>query len=92
MLELGDNAETLHREVGDFAARQGVDLLLACGVLAKFIAEAAQQAEGKTEASFFKTKEDVLKVLKEKVRPGDVVLVKGSRGMKMEKVLECFTI
>lgn len=88
MLELGKNAETFHREVGDFTASQGTDMVIACGVLAKFIAEGARMARGACETAFFDRKKDVLKRLKKVVRPGDVVLVKGSRGMRMESLVQ----
>jgi UDP-N-acetylmuramoyl-tripeptide--D-alanyl-D-alanine ligase len=84
MLELG----MFHQEVGDFAACHGVDMVLTCGVLAKFIAEGVRKAGRSCEAVSFENKEDVLKELKKKIRPGDVVLVKGSRGMRMENLVQ----
>lgn len=88
MLELGEDAEDLHREVGGFAAHYGIDMVMTCGVLAKFIIDGVQKASVLCETSSFATKEQVLKALKGTLCPEDIVLVKGSRGMKMEKLVE----
>jgi UDP-N-acetylmuramoyl-tripeptide--D-alanyl-D-alanine ligase len=88
MLELGGRAEGLHREVGVFAAREGVDILLTCGKLAAHIAAGAKSAGHAMEIRSFKDKETLLTALCALLLPGDVVLVKGSRGMRMEAVVE----
>jgi UDP-N-acetylmuramoyl-tripeptide--D-alanyl-D-alanine ligase len=89
MLELGPTAAEAHRTVGAAAARLGIGLLIAVGPLAKHIAEGARGA-GMAQDRVFEA-EDTLRgsaLLKERSRAGDTVLVKGSRGMKMERVLE----
>ncbi|MSS70055.1 MAG: UDP-N-acetylmuramoyl-tripeptide--D-alanyl-D-alanine ligase [Candidatus Latescibacteria bacterium] len=84
MLELGDDAPALHREVGAFAAR-GVDLLFATGPLA---AEIVKGAAGLGDrAQHFPDRAHLIQALNETLRPGDVLLVKGSRGMRMEEIL-----
>jgi UDP-N-acetylmuramyl pentapeptide synthase len=91
MLELGDTAAEAHRAIGATAANLGIDLLITVGPLAKHIAEGAVAAgmarEWVCEAD---TTSRGATLLREHSRPGDMVLIKGSRGMKMEKVLEEF--
>lgn len=91
MLELGDSAERLHRDVGAFAAAQGVDVLLTCGRLAHFIALEARAQRPETDVRQPADQAAALEELKGILRPGDVVLVKGSRGMRMEKVVQGLT-
>ncbi|MBF0485748.1 MAG: UDP-N-acetylmuramoyl-tripeptide--D-alanyl-D-alanine ligase [Candidatus Omnitrophica bacterium] len=92
MLELGARAQDLHREVGKFAALLGVDALLTCGTFAKFIGEAALMAFPKSGPAplvkHFGKQDEVLGFLKSYLMPGDVVLVKGSRGMRMENIIQ----
>lgn len=86
MLELGSQAAALHREVGEVVARRA-DLLIALGSLAGAIAEGARQA-GMPEAQIriVPSHEEAVAVLQQLLRPGDRVLVKGSRGMRMERI------
>jgi len=89
MLELGDAGPEEHREIGRIAARLRVDLLICVGPLARHIAEGASSAGmARGRVLEAKTTEQGAALLRELSRPGDIVLVKGSRGMKMEKVLE----
>jgi UDP-N-acetylmuramoyl-tripeptide--D-alanyl-D-alanine ligase len=83
MLELGKQAEELHRQVGKETARCGVDILLTVGTLAKSIHDAASV---ETKAHF-ENKSALVDYLVRILVDGDVVLVKGSRGMKMEEVI-----
>ena len=87
MLELGPSETDLHREVGVYAGSLGVDKLLAWGELASEYATGMNDiSEGKGE--YFSTKPALIEYLKQFVQPGDIILVKGSRGMKMEEVVE----
>lgn len=89
MLELGGSAGELHREAGAAAARLGVDLLIAVGPLADQIVAGAVGAGMRRDRAFAAaTASSAAALLREHAQPGDVVLVKGSRGMKMETVLE----
>lgn len=83
MFELGDISETAHREVGSYVAEKKVDLVVAIGEYAKYIAEGASSVEVK----YYRTRDEFLKVIFDTIRPGDVVLCKGSRGMAMEIVV-----
>ncbi|MGX8707086.1 MAG: UDP-N-acetylmuramoyl-tripeptide--D-alanyl-D-alanine ligase, partial [bacterium] len=86
MLELGNDAIALHREVGAYAAQHGAALVVGCGPLGRSIAEGAREAGG--QALAFDTRDALIDALPEIVRPGDVVLVKASHSMAFEKVVE----
>jgi UDP-N-acetylmuramoyl-tripeptide--D-alanyl-D-alanine ligase len=85
MLELGDASKDAHRQVGERVASLQPSLLLTVGERARLIAESAVRA-GLPEERVVKvrTNEDAWKELEPRRRRGDVVLVKGSRGMAME--------
>lgn len=86
MLELGSQAVALHREVGAEVAKRA-DLLIALGGLAGAVAEGARQAGlPETQIRIVPSHEEAVVVLQELLRPGDRVLVKGSRGMRMERI------
>ncbi len=91
MLELGASGEEAHREIGRIAARLGIDALITLGALAKRILEGAAEAGMRKERLFAaETHADAAALLKQHSKNGDAVLIKGSRGMKMEKILEEF--
>ncbi len=91
MLELGTVAVDAHRAIGATAARLGVDLVITLGPLAKHTAEGAIDAGmPKDRVQGAGSPAEAAALLKKLSRPGDVVLIKGSRGMKMEKILEEF--
>ena len=92
MLELGERSKDLHAQAGITAAGAGLDLLVAVGRFSAFLLKGAREAGMPPEAGrLFQTPEEARSFLWDWVRPGDVVLVKGSRGMRMERVLECCT-
>jgi UDP-N-acetylmuramoyl-tripeptide--D-alanyl-D-alanine ligase len=94
MLELGAAGEQLHRECGRYIAgnaagsHAGSELAFLLGVrgLAKPMVEAAREAGMKAE--FVSTPEEAGEWLEQQTREGDVVLLKASRGVKLEKALE----
>jgi len=86
MLELGDESEDLHREVGRAAATSGIGWVLTLGAFAQAMADGASNAGA--SAHGYDTIEALLADLDGGLRPGDWVLVKGSRGMHMERVVE----
>ncbi|BFU95432.1 MAG: UDP-N-acetylmuramoyl-tripeptide--D-alanyl-D-alanine ligase [Nitrospira sp.] len=92
MLELGAQTKAFHREVGSFLAGRDVARLIACGSLGREIAEGARQggmpAAAITEVADAAAAADLLRM---EVRQGDVVLVKASRGMKLEQVVQRLT-
>ena len=85
MLELGAQGTTLHESCGVRMAELGVDVVIGVRGLAKRIVDGA--AGGGAEAMFFVTPEEAGAWMKEHVRAGDAVLVKGSRGVKLERAL-----
>jgi len=86
MLELGATAEALHRECGRHAAAAKLDLVIGVHGMAKALAEAACGAG--VPAQFLETSEQAGELLARQLRPGDVVLLKASRGVKLERALD----
>jgi UDP-N-acetylmuramoyl-tripeptide--D-alanyl-D-alanine ligase len=80
MLELGRGAAQWHRQIGRLA-RSYADLLLTTGQLAQEMAEAGG-------GHFFPDKKVLIDYLKKEIRPGDLVLVKASRKMKFEEIVQ----
>jgi UDP-N-acetylmuramoyl-tripeptide--D-alanyl-D-alanine ligase len=89
MLELGLTSEEMHRECGRYIAGRKLDFLLGVRGLAKPMVEAAREAGMKAE--FVATPEEAGEWLARETRDGDVVLLKASRGVKLEKALETWS-
>jgi UDP-N-acetylmuramoyl-tripeptide--D-alanyl-D-alanine ligase len=87
MLELGDISEAAHREMGRAVAASGAAEFVGLGRWAQVAVEAARQA-GLAESHHVTTFEDAVALLLKRLAPGDAVLVKGSRGMRMERVVD----
>lgn len=87
MLELGDFEEEGHRIVGRRAA-EVADGLFTVGPRARYIHEEYAHLRPDMPARHFATKEDLVAGLREMMNPGDLVLIKGSRGVQMETVIE----
>ncbi len=91
MLELGRGTESLHRDLGQYVAESGIDVLITIRGAARFMAEQAGKAGMSVGAAYFF--DDPVKageVLRETAREGDVILFKGSRGVHVERALETF--
>ena len=89
MLELGDHSIEAHLQIGRTARECGIDMLMAVGELARLIARGAIDAGMPISAVMeFEDSAQAAKEIKSKLRERDVVLVKGSRAMKMERVVE----
>jgi UDP-N-acetylmuramoyl-tripeptide--D-alanyl-D-alanine ligase len=86
MLELGPAAEEMHRAAGRHAAEKKIEVLLAVRGLAQAMVEGANQAG--IRAEFVSTPEEAGEWLARETRDGDAVLLKASRGVKLEKALE----
>ena len=86
MLELGREAEALHRSCGEAAAAAGVDIVLGVRGNAAYIVEGAKQAG--VEAIFVETPEQAGAWLLRNLREKDVVLLKASRGVRLEHALD----
>lgn len=89
MLELGPDEVELHREMGRYADPAKVDAVITCGELGAHIARGAEDYYSDSEQlQHFSTKEELIAWLLPRIMPEDLILVKGSRGMKMEQVVE----
>jgi UDP-N-acetylmuramoyl-tripeptide--D-alanyl-D-alanine ligase len=89
MLELGPEAEALHRSLGRFAAEQGMNAVIGIRGAGRWIVDEAIAAGLSGGAAlFFETPEEAGEYLKGFLRPGDAVLFKGSRGVRVERALE----
>jgi UDP-N-acetylmuramoyl-tripeptide--D-alanyl-D-alanine ligase len=88
MLELGDHGPDMHREVGEAAARVGADLVVLVGRLSLFTGERLSRAQPGVELAMFEDLDDGRDgQAAALLRAGDLVLLKGSRGMRLERVL-----
>lgn len=92
MLELGKQSAHFHRMVGEMIASAGIEGLLTFGEFSRHTLSAALGA-GMDEERLWHcaTHDEIVDILKEVVQDGDLVLVKGSRSMRMEKVVEKLT-
>ncbi len=89
MLELGPASASLHREAGAAAAALHLDWIVAVqGQAAEIAAGAVDAGMAPQRARFFATSAEAAAFVAEIVEPGDLLLVKGSRGVKMERVVE----
>jgi UDP-N-acetylmuramoyl-tripeptide--D-alanyl-D-alanine ligase len=89
MLELGPAGEAMHREAGKRIAQAGIDSLLGVRGLAQAMVEAARTAG--MGAEFVATPEEAGEWLRREIKPGDVVLLKASRGVRLERALEAWS-
>lgn len=89
MLELGEHAIAAHLEIGRQVREMGVDSLVVIGELARLIARGAIDAGMPvSQVTEFDDSSQAAKEIAAKLRERDVVLVKGSRAMKMERIVE----
>jgi UDP-N-acetylmuramoyl-tripeptide--D-alanyl-D-alanine ligase len=89
MYELGDFAKNLHKSIGATVYRLGIDLLIVYGEFKEEVCDGAV-SEGMASGCVHRvaTKDDIVNMLKDSMRDGDVILVKGSRAAGMEDVVE----
>jgi UDP-N-acetylmuramoyl-tripeptide--D-alanyl-D-alanine ligase len=87
MLELGPNAAELHREVGREIARSGVELLWGVRGLAEEIINGAREA-GLSATRFFENADEAAAAIVNEVNKGDLILVKGSRGVATDRIVK----
>ncbi len=88
MLELGDFSNSAHRRWGEQLARSGADLLIFLGPLSRTAARAARAAGGTARVETAADCRRAAEILAGFLRPGDSVLIKGSRKMGMEEIVE----
>jgi UDP-N-acetylmuramoyl-tripeptide--D-alanyl-D-alanine ligase len=93
MLELGRWAEPLHRDVGNYAAVCGLDVLVGIRGAACYMVDAVKRAGLTADAAFFfEDPQEAGRLVRALAQPGDVILFKGSRGVHVERALEEFLI
>ena len=85
MLELGQASEFEHRKIGELASQLGLDGLFGFGSMTRFTVETAKPTL-KDRARHFEEKDKLISFLNDFLKKGDVVLIKGSRGMAMEEI------
>jgi len=89
MLELGKYSEEGHREVGRYAAKARVDKLITVGERARDIARSAEEA-GMARDNIFEYTDvaEAGRFIQQRIEQGDLILVKGSQGMRLEKIVK----
>jgi UDP-N-acetylmuramoyl-tripeptide--D-alanyl-D-alanine ligase len=89
MLELGETGAELHREAGRRVAELGIDLLIGVRGLARELIDGAREAGMSARSAIFcETPQEAAEIVARESQPGDLMLVKGSRGVKTEAVVE----
>ncbi len=89
MLELGEISQSAHQELGRQIAEANIDFLVTLGPLAQHISRGALDAGmDKKRVASLKTHEDVIQYVQKQGVSGDCLLIKGSRGSRMEKIIE----
>ena len=78
MLELGKSTETFHKKIGSLARKLGIEILISIG----------ERSQAMRADYHIKNNRSALKLIKRLLHPGDVLLVKASRGMRLEEVVE----
>ena len=86
MLELGKDSEKLHREVGRLVVKLGIDFAIFYGTEMKFAYYTCQRVGG--NCVYTKNKEDVIELILKWIKHKNIILIKGSRGMRMEFFLD----
>ncbi len=86
MLELGPSGDAMHRDCGQLMGNYAVDFVLGVRGLAKLIVEGAASAN--VDGKFVATPEEAGEWLRRNVKPGDLVLLKASRGVRLERALD----
>jgi len=89
MLNLGRHSEQMHRDVGIFAAKTGIGILLCHGEHARYIYEGFLSAspDSSKNAHYYKQITELINDIPMKIKKGDTILVKASRGMNFERLI-----
>jgi len=87
MLELGKRSKVLHREIGNFIAQKQLDMLITLGELSRSTADTVRlRSKGLKDIFAFDSKIELIDFLKNKIKLGDALLIKGSRLLRMEDI------
>jgi UDP-N-acetylmuramoyl-tripeptide--D-alanyl-D-alanine ligase len=87
MLELGDQEVAFHEEIGSEVASKGIDYLYTFGELASNGAVVAKKVMGESRVKSYQDKEKLIQDLLQTAKENDLIVVKASRGMKLEEVV-----
>ncbi len=87
MLELGEQEQEYHREMGQIIDPNKIDYVYTVGTLSKHIALEAEKRFPNGSVQAFLEKSELVRVLKDRVKPNDAILLKGSRGIQMESMV-----
>ncbi|MGD2294471.1 MAG: UDP-N-acetylmuramoyl-tripeptide--D-alanyl-D-alanine ligase [Candidatus Aminicenantes bacterium] len=89
MLELGNNTDEFHRQAGRAVVQNNWDVLITVGELSQKMAEGARsEGQKKKDIISFQDSGEAARNIKQFIREGDLILVKGSRGLRMEKIVK----
>jgi UDP-N-acetylmuramoyl-tripeptide--D-alanyl-D-alanine ligase len=89
MLELGEHTESLHKQLGEYVASKDINLVVCAGESVKFAYEVCVKLETQEfKAMYFKNKDEAIEKLESIINKGDTILVKASRGLEFESVVE----
>jgi len=89
MLELGPIEKAAHQEIGSYLYEKGIDILIVLGETAANIAGGARAAGMPEESIFvFQKKDDIISKLRKLMEEGDTILIKGSRSLEMEEIVD----
>ena len=91
MLELGPKEKDFHLKIGELISPDHIDKVYTFGTLAESIAEGAEKAFSQENVRSFTNKQLLIDELKESTGPDDIILVKASRGMKLEEVVQALS-
>ena len=90
MFELGEFSEELHKKVGEEVVKNKIDILIACGENATYIADVAKEKMNKENIYYLENKEEIEPLLEKIAKKDDVILFKASNGMGFYKIVERF--
>ncbi|MCD8091271.1 MAG: UDP-N-acetylmuramoyl-tripeptide--D-alanyl-D-alanine ligase [Clostridiales bacterium] len=88
MFELGEDSPKYHREVGEYAAKAGIDIVVGIGNENVMQLTLGASFGGVKKVFYYENKEDFYNNIKKIFKPGDTVLIKASRGAKFEEITE----
>lgn len=88
VLELGDISKQCHYDVGVYIAGQMIDEVITIGQEARYIASGIEDNNQRITTHSFMKNEDAITYLKSILKPGDGILIKGSRGMKTDEIVK----
>ncbi len=91
MFELGDLAADGHRDIGKEIINSPIDVLFTYGPLSKITNKVVQKS-GEIQTRHFSSKPELIEMLKNSIRPSDTILFKGSRGNRLEEIIEGINI